>query len=366
MAKPEQVVIIGCGAIGASIAYKLSQSASLQVTVLEANSQAGQGATGASLGVLMAACSQKATGDLVTLRLASLRLYEQLIPQLERQTGLSIPNCAGILCLSQKIGSESKWQSLIGKRQQQGFDLQFFDRDHVRSKYPFLSAQSALYSPSDRALHPSMLVQALVKAATLNGAKFIYDRKVDRLADIPDADKIVITAGLGSDRLRQSLDLDLDLDRPSNLLAPVGGQAILVELPDVSLNAVIHAEAANGEDINIVPLGFDRYWIGATVEFEPDTLPRTSNISLLLDKAIEFCPAFAQAKIIETWAGYRPRPVSQRSPILGFLPSHPNVSIATGHYRNGVLMAPITAEIINDLILKGESDRPWQGFALKS
>lgn len=357
-------MIIGCGAIGASIAYKLSQSASLQVTVLEANSQAGKGATGASLGVLMAACSQKATGDLVTLRLASLRLYEQLIPQLESQTGLSIPNCAGILCLSQKIGSEPKWQSLIGKRQQQGFDLRFFDRDHVRSNYPFLSAQSALYSPSDRALHPSMLVQALVKAATLNGAKFIYDHPVDRLADIPNADKIVITAGLGSDRLRQSLSLEPD--QTSNLLAPVGGQAILVELPDLSLNSVIHAEAANGEDINIVPLGFDRYWIGATVEFEPDTLPRNSNISLLLDKAIEFCPAFAQAEIIETWAGYRPRPVSQRSPILGFLPSHPNVSIATGHYRNGVLMAPITAEIISDLILKGESDLPWQGFALQS
>ena len=357
-------MIIGCGAIGASIAYKLSQSASLQVTVLEANSQAGKGATGASLGVLMAACSQKATGDLVTLRLASLRLYEQLIPQLESQTGLSIPNCAGILCLSQKIGSEPKWQSLIGKRQQQGFDLRFFDRDHVRSNYPFLSAQSALYSPSDRALQPSMLVQALVKAATLNGAKFIYDHPVDRLADIPNADKIVITAGLGSDRLRQSLSLEPD--QPSNLLAPVGGQAILAELPDLSLNSVIHAEAANGEDINIVPLGFDRYWIGATVEFEPDTLPRNSNISLLLDKAIEFCPAFAQAEIIETWAGYRPRPVDRRSPILGFLPSHPNISIATGHYRNGVLMAPITAEIISDLILKGESDLPWQGFALQS
>lgn len=361
MAKLKQVVVVGCGVIGATIAYQLSQSPELQVTILEAKPKGGQGATGAALGVLMAACGQKAKGTLVRLRLASLRLYEDLIPNLIAQTGIDIPfNRSGILSLSHFPDVEAKWRSLVDWRRKQGFELQLLDAADLRSQYPELALHNsfpiALYSPSDRALNPTRLVQALVRAAEINGAKFIYNQAIANLNDDLPADSwAILTTGMSTNALL-----------PESILQPVGGQAIAIKVPNLNLDRVINAENIDGDDINIVPLGNDQYWVGATVEFEDAILPRASNTNLIMEKLIKFCPAFAKAELLETWAGYRPRPVSQQSPILGFLPHRPQTLIATGHYRNGVLMAPITAQITCDLLLKGESSLPWKAFALKS
>ncbi|NKB17605.1 MAG: FAD-binding oxidoreductase [Pseudanabaena sp. CRU_2_10] len=199
-----------------------------------------------------------------------------------------------------------------------------------------------------------------VGEAEFDGADFAFDRPVERLADLPKADWTVITAGLGSNPL---LDFGDRGDAP--LLIPVGGQAIEVYLPGLDVAHVIHAVGADGSDINIVPLGQDRYWIGATVEFDLTELPREANIAALLEKASQVCPMMAQAEVLKTWAGYRPRPRQSRSPILGFVPGHQNLLVATGHYRNGILMAPISAQIITDLIAHGDSNLPWKGFSPK-
>ncbi len=357
----QKVVIIGCGVIGAAIAYELSYT-DLQVTVLETKPEPGKGATGASLGVLMAACSQTKNADLIKLRLASLLRYESLIPQLIAETNLEIPyNRAGILCLDDRPDVEDKWQLLIATREAQGFDLQYLDSVAMQRDYPQLQAEKGLYSISDRALNPTKLVQSLVKAAELHQVKFQYNCAISQISDLPEADWIVVTAGVGSDALLKQFNL---IDTDSTLLTPVGGQAIRVHAPDLKLQPVVHAVDNNGEDINIVPLGKEQYWLGATVEFHPQELPRADNVAFLLAQAAKFCKALADAEVLETWAGYRPRPHQRRSPILGFIPNHKNILLATGHYRNGVLMAPVTASIIRDLITKGDSNLPWQKFAL--
>jgi glycine oxidase len=355
-----QVVVVGCGVVGAAIAYQLS-CLSFAVQVIEARSQPCMGATGAALGVLMAVCSQKLDGDLVKLRLASLSRYDRLIVDLIAETGLDIPyNQAGILSLYDAPDAEAKWLPTILARQVQGFSLDWLDAETLRSQYPQLKASSGMYSEGDRALHPTKLVQALVQAAKQNGVDFAFNRPVERLADLPKADWTVITAGLGSNQL---LDFGDRVDAP--LLIPVGGQAIEVHLPGLDLPQVIHAVDPDGSDINIVPLGQDRYWIGATVEFDPTELPREANVTALLEKAVQFCPIVREAKVLGTWAGDRPRPRQSRSPILGFVPGHQNLLVATGHYRNGILMAPISAQIVADLILQGDSDLPWRGFSPK-
>lgn len=358
MASQNRVAVVGCGVIGATIAYELSRL-SLAVEVIEARSQPGMGATGAALGVLMAACAQKQDGDLVKLRLASLSRYDRLIADLVTETGLAIPyNRAGILSIYADPNAEAKWSPTILARRSQGFNLNWFDRSALRSQYPMLAAQSGMYSGSDRALNPAKFVQALVQAAQQNGAKFTFNSPVEKLSDLPDADWVVITAGLGSDRLLDSLDLGND----APLLMPVGGQAIEIYLPDLDVSQVIHAVDLNGSDINIVPLGQDRYWVGATVEFEAQDLPKEANIKTLLETASQFCPLMLQAKVLKTWAGDRPRPRKARSPILGFVPGHQNTLVAIGHYRNGILMAPISAQIISDLIVRGDSELPWRSF----
>ncbi|NUN65321.1 FAD-binding oxidoreductase [Pseudanabaena biceps] len=351
------VTIIGCGVIGAMIAYEL-RNTDLEVTVIEANSQPAMGSTGAALGVLMGACSSKAKGDLVTLRLASLRKYDHLITELTQQTNLDILyNRNGILNLYRSSNAETKARSLIEIRKEQGFELQWLDQNHIREQFPQWHTDGGLMSFCDRAVHPTQLVKALVTAAIADGVKFHWNEPVKNLADI-SGDRLVITSGLGSNPLISSII------GKSDLLQPVGGQALLVEIPHLNLQTVVHFENEDGSDVNVVPLGGDRYWLGATVEFDYEQLPRQANEKLLLEQAIAWCPLFEKAKILSTWAGDRPRPQGVRAPILGFMPKLPHILIATGHYRNGLMMAPITAQITRDLLLEGDSDLPWQPFCL--
>jgi len=376
-----KVVIIGGGVIGSAIAYELSQVPDLEITVLEAHPQTGQGSSSSALGVLMAASSRSKKSSLIDLRLASLRRFESLIPELAAKTGRVIPyNRHGILCLYEYELAEEKWQPLIVERQAKGFDLQWLYPEAIRSRYPqFVGGLSGLFSADDRAVSTDILIQALVQASEINGVKFICDRTVnisvnisdlgsidsigDRLLKITEADYVVIAAGLGSNRLLAELFPD-----PSpELLSPVGGQAIKVHVPGLDLPTIIHSEDNDGNDINVVPLGENDYWIGATIEFDvsAEPLPRAANIPLILAQVSKFCPSFNQAQVLATWAGDRPRPNHQGAPILGWLGDRQNILIATGHYRNGVLMAPVTAQIIRDLIVNGHSAQPWQGQQIK-
>ncbi|AFY69993.1 FAD dependent oxidoreductase [Thalassoporum mexicanum PCC 7367] len=379
----QRVVIIGGGIVGTTIAYLLSQSTNLHITVLEANHQPGKVATGASLGVLMAACSQRKSGDSVRLRLASLRLYETLIPELVAKTGLPIRyNQAGIVNLFNPAADRvekftAKWQKVIEQRHQQGFRLQWLDAETLRQDYPQFQASCGLLSPSDRAVDPHQLITALVMAAQQQDVEFRCNFNLGDRADLPPADWYVIAAGVGSDRI---INLFTASPQTTMRLMPVAGQAIKVRLNQShnlalqNIQSVVHGVANDGSDINIVPLGNHEYWLGATVEFAPEQpMPHQANVDLLLDRTGYFCPAFSVAEVLDTWAGDRPRPVNQSAPILGFWPdsmpiveTKAKVILATGHYRNGVLMAPVTAKIVGDLITKGNSDLPWQRFQLKS
>jgi glycine/D-amino acid oxidase-like deaminating enzyme len=108
-----------------------------------------------------------------------------------------------------------------------------------------------------------------------------------------------------------------------------------------------------GNDVHLVPLGKNEYWIGATVEF-PDLhrpLPDPAALEQMMQQAIAFCPALQQAIRLHHWQGLRPRPEGRPAPIIEKLSGYSNVILASGHYRNGVLLAPATAKKVKDLIL---------------
>ncbi len=353
------ITIIGCGVIGAMLAYELSKY-DLDVIVVEANAEPAMLATGSALGVLMAASSSRARGHLVKLRLASLKLYDRLIPELTAQINRDILyNCNGILNLYRSPDAETKARSLIKIRERQGFEMQWLDREQIAQQFPQWLAEGGLLSQCDRAVHPIKLVNLLVDAAAKNGVKFHWNYPVKNLRDL-ESDRIVVTAGMGSNALLAPMLKSRDHD----LLQPIGGQALLLKIPNLNLENVVHIENEDASDMNIVTIGNDQYWVGATIEFDHHELPNEANVSLLLAQAIAWCPHFAKAEVLETWAGDRPRPDGFQSPILGFVPDHPHILVATGHYRNGIMMAPITAQITRDLLLTGTSDLPWKPFDL--
>lgn len=108
-----------------------------------------------------------------------------------------------------------------------------------------------------------------------------------------------------------------------------------------------------GDDVHIVPVGRGDYWVGATVEFPTngdEVVAAPEMLEAVRQSAIAFCPALAKATVVRTWTGLRPRPEGRPAPIIGHLQGFSNVLLATGHYRNGVLLAPATAQAIRQMI----------------
>jgi glycine oxidase len=352
----QNIVVIGCGIVGATIAYELSRIPDFTITVLDSSPPA-QAATGAALGVLMGIISQKTKGRAWNLRQASIRRYATLIPELEASTGEKMPwNPQGILRLCFEEEDWAKWQELMETRQAQGWRLERWDRSQLKADAPYLQhpgVTGAIYSPQDLQVDPTALTIALVTAAQKNGVTFQFDAAVKPLAGSPTcqrletsggdlpADWVVIAAGLGSTALTQAATHPVEV-------RPVLGQALRLKIdsPDPAFQP-----AVNGNDMHIVPLGKGEYWVGATVEF-PDEAGALSAQTRLLDEvlagAIALYPALADGRIMQTWTGLRPRPHNRPAPIVEPLAGYRNVFLATGHYRNGVLLAPATAAIVRD------------------
>lgn len=371
-----RIAIIGCGVVGAAIAYELSLIPDLEIIAFD-RQQPGEASTGAALGVLMGIISHKVKGRSWRLRETSIQRYETLIPEIEAIAQCQIPfNRNGILKLCFPGEDMAQWEKLAATRQSQGWQLQILTPTQVRMRYPQLSNLNivgAVHSLQDRQVNPRVLTRALVTAAQRNGVKFELGIGVDRLHTASDrgmkvcdrlqigessleVDWVVIAAGLGSTPLTADLAQSVDI-------RPVLGQALHLRLGN-PMGSGDRQPVITGDDVHIVPWNvgvspITDYWVGATVEFSEGSAPVEGDPALLqevLQRAIGFCPALAEAETIETWSGLRPRPEGQPAPIIGPLAGFRNVLLATGHYRNGVLLAPATALEIRDAIASNLGD----------
>lgn len=367
----KKIVIIGSGIVGSSIAYKLSQYPQLDITLIDAQSP-GTGATGAALGILMGIISYKVKGRAWKLRESSLQRYNTLIPELEKLTGLVIPsNNYGIVKLLFCAEDIAKYEQLAEVRSQQGYELQIWTPEVLKSRCLEVDTSSvagAVYSPYDRQINPTPLTQALVKGASLKGVKCLFGEKVEQITSISNSDNhqqncrevhlknqtlladwVILATGLGTTSLIKSLGSDL-------AIKPVLGQALLVKNDhwrhDSEFNPVI-----TGNDVHIVPMKNNEFWLGATVEFPTEDMqivPHQDLLNKLHQNAIAFCPNLADAPIMLSWSGKRPRPDGKTAPVIEKLANYNNILLATGHYRNGILLAPATADAIASMILEQE------------
>ena len=363
----QKIAIVGCGIVGASIAYELSRIPGLEITIIEQQAPAS-GSTGAALGVLMGVISHKTKSRAWQLRETSLKRYQTLLPELEALTGINIPvNHQGIVKLLFKGDRLDKWQQLQQTRHNQGWQLEIWDKAYLYQQCPDIDREdivAAVYSPQDKQINPSRLTAALVAGAAKNGVNCQFGVKVEQFilnsahhSSLKTCshlettngelavDWLILSAGLDSTPLTTSLKQSVDI-------RPVLGQALKFKL-DRNLGSKDFQPVITGNDIHIVPLGDRQYWLGATVEFpneEGEVNAQAELLTQIKQQAIEFCPALADAKIEKTWFGKRPRPQGQPAPVIGKLNGYSNVLLATGHYRNGVLLAPATAQAIQNLV----------------
>lgn len=394
------VVIIGCGVVGATIAYELSKVKGLEITVVDRQPPA-LASTGAALGVLMGIISQKTKGKAWQMRQNSIQRYETLIPELETITGRKILfNRQGIIMLlpepstscSEGDAGILQWEKLQEIRESQGFSLEIWDKAKLKQICPQVDNDKivgAVYSRCDRQVDPTALTLALVDAAQHHGVSFKFGVQVLGIEPHPlppplsrggdtephslspshergggaekycyqlettegkiAADWFVVAAGLGSSLLTAQLQQMIDI-------RPVLGQALHLRL-GYSLGNPDFQPVITGDDVHIVPVGAGDYWIGATVEFpsnKDEIPPNKELLESVRQQAIAFCPDLAKATTIRTWSGLRPRPEGRPAPVIGKLPGYNNILLATGHYRNGVLLAPATADAIREMIVHND------------
>jgi glycine oxidase len=379
-----RVGIIGAGVVGAAIAYELSHLPGAQIQVFDQRSPQTftESATGAALGVLIAVASSKRTSQHLQLRLESLQRFDTLIPELEAalaQAGIStqIPcNRHGILDLCFEERAWATWAEIATIRRQQRWSLELLSLADIAKCYPELQTRGirplvgAVYSPHDRQVDPVALTQALMVAAQHRGVEFILETPVQQFKQqrVTDAEQrlthlvtanqeyaldwLILAAGVGSQSLIRKLD-----DKTTVNIQPVLGQALQLRLPQPQPwlhNWPVVQGAPQGNGVHLVPINPQELWVGATVEFpvadirHPDQVqvaePHPEGLVVLRDQAIDFCPRLKDAEVVRTWSGLRPRPSGRPAPVIEPLSGCGNVILATGHYRNGVLLAPVTAQ----------------------
>jgi glycine oxidase len=371
MQKKQRVVILGAGIVGAAIAYELSLIPDFEVTILDTGLP-GTGSTGAALGVLMGIISHKTKGRAWQLRRRSMTRFPGLLEELAI-AGHPVPhNPAGVLKLFDGTTDRAKLEALQQKRRDEGWQLEIWDQSQLQAQCPQIQSEichGAVYSPQDFQVQPVPLTQALLRVAADINAKSpvqchfgvsppklaiaAQNGKQNCVTVTTDqgsfpCDWLVVSAGLGSLDITKSLTADIQMQ-------PVLGQAWHVKIQD-SAGSMPRSfvPVVSYNDIHVVPLGNGEFWVGATVEFPDETGTLIADETLMervWQQAIAFYPELAEAKILRHWSGDRPRPVSQGAPILQPLKGYPNILLATGHYRNGVLLAPGTALQIRDWLV---------------
>lgn len=363
------VVIIGGGICGLGIGWRLAQ-AGLPVTILERD-RAGQGATWAAAGMLAAqAEAEPGEEPLTALLLESQRLWPAFARELEQVSGQSVDyRDEGTLVVAQDRDEAERLRQRYAYGCRHGLALEWLSGAEARRREPHLArgVTAALFSAGDHQVDNRKVALALraaflgaggvlreqtpAQALVLRGGKVAGVRlQNDEIA----ADTVILAAGCWS---RQIGGLPPELQPP---VRPVKGQMLALQMPP---DAPLIRHVIWGRDAYLVPRRDGRLLIGATVEEQGfDTTLTGGGLRHLLQGAWQVLPAIDELPLVEAWAGLRPGSRDD-APILGAT-SLPGLVLATGHYRNGILLAPLTAWAISRLILDGALPPIAQPFTL--
>lgn len=363
-----RVAVIGGGAIGLSIGWRLA-AAGCGVDVFDAGA-AGRGASWAAAGMLAASLEAEPQEDpLLNLTRASLALWPDFVRELEAATGLSVGyRREGTIAVAGTRDEAARLRFTYEFQRSLGLPVEWLSGAAVREREPCLAATTVAGAlcASDHQVDNRQLVAALLAAlAGVGGrlhehcpAALVVDgghaRGVRADGRFWPADVVVLAAGAWSSGIE---------GWPGTLklpVRPVKGQMVMLQMPAEAplLRHVVWAPKAY-----LVPRADGRLLIGATVEDRGfDTTVTAGGIYALLDAGWRTLPGIEDLPIVETWAGLRPGSRDD-APILGASPVD-GLIVATGHYRNGILLTPITAAAIAEFVLTGRLPAVTREFGL--
>jgi glycine oxidase len=354
------VAVIGGGVIGAACA-RAAALRGLHTVILEPGPDAAA-ASPASAGML-AAQIEPSDDLMLGLCVRSRDLYESLAATLQDTTGIDIAFWrGGIAAVAFDEAQAARLGDAASLQRQGGLRCDWLSGEEVQERWPGAApgALGALFASEDGAVDPQVLARALLADARRLGAallprparalRFTGGRVtgVETEAEPVVAERVVLAAGAWSPQIE-------GLPRPL-AVTPVRGQMAATPWPGETPPAILYYDHGY-----ILTRGAEAV-LGSTMEHAGfDCRVTNEGLAQIFRSAVRLLPALSRLPVHRTWAGLRPMTADGR-PILGADPEVAGLYYATGHGRNGVLLAALTGETIGDLLTKGETDLDLEPF----
>jgi glycine oxidase len=346
------VIVVGGGAIGLAIAREV-RIRGRTVLVLESG-RAGSGASRAAAGMLSPLGEALDPGPFLSFGLESLALWPSLARDLEEESGVVVElRRSGKLRVALTEPERVRLQRRLEWAREQGVSARWMQPAEVTRAANGMgpSALGGLLLEDDYRVDNRALTEALLVSSRARGVEV---REMQRVQGVQiaagrctgvyledgtalEAECVVLAAGAWSGQI-QGLPVAVPV-------RPVRGEMVALRPVEPPPSLILESEA-----VYLVPRDDGRLLAGATEEevgFEPG--PSAGGIRSVLDAALGLMPSLVQARITETWSGFRPGS-PDGMPILGAYPEVDDLFLATGHYRNGILLTPATARSLADLI----------------
>ncbi len=356
MSNKYDVAVIGGGIIGSSITYHLAKE-NMKVALFEAQ-QIGGKASGAAAGMLGAHSECDDMEIFYPFARSSQKAYAQLQTEILELTGIDFEmKSGGIFKLAYSNSEKEELRSALALP-----TVEWFDGHEVETRVPGVNQNimGAAYIKDDVNVLPTSVSRGLSKGAQILGAS-IYEYTI--VLDIQkngdrylvkttrgsfEANYVVVANGVWSSELFNRLGLN-------HQLYPIKGEILSVTSDKVSLK---HTIFHNGS--YVMPRKNGELIIGATmITNDWNEKPTLGGMEKLIEKAKLMFPTVTNMKINNFWAGLRPQTFDQK-PFIGKHPEQDRILFATGHSRNGILLAPATGEMIRDLILEKKVNKDWE------
>jgi glycine oxidase len=358
------IIIIGGGIIGLSVAFEL-QTRGIKTRIVDAKGPA-QESSWAAGGMLAPQLETTKMDASWVLGRSSRDLYSSWIQRLLSHTDYDphYRKCGALLCARTPEEIEHRWSAYQWQRDE-GQSMDRIDSLELKDRIPNMGSRpvGALLFPDEAQVDPRRLCQCLVLACAAVGVHFDWGNAVHEIEvrhgqiqkiktskkDLM-TDTAIVAAGAWS-------NLIPGLNLAADSVVPIRGQMLALELSSQENLPFI-----TDHQVYVIPRHHGRVLIGSTMEnvgFDRQTTG--VGIQSLLEQGQDLWPALKNAKIVETWCGFRPKsfdglPLIGPSPING-------LHLATGHFRNGVLQAPQTATLVADLVMGKETSIDPEAFS---
>ena len=363
------VIVIGGGLIGSSIALRLAQ-AKLQVLVFD-RGEPGAEASSAAAGMIAPQSEAAEPDAFFALCAASHALFPDFVAEIEELSGQEVDfRREGSLLVAVEEKQVSELEKLFWTQTRAGLPLERLTPASLQHKMPGLSSdiRLALGVSEDHWVDNEKLARAVIDGAHRLGVQFHARCAVDRLsvcenrveaihassghaggeATLFSAGCFVLAAGCWSAGLAAQVGLPLSMQ-------PCRGQLMEFESPrevPYVVRAGVHY---------LVPRSARRVVVGTTVEYAGfEKTVTAEGMQSILNGAMRFAPFLKDCAFRRAWAGLRPD-TADHLPILGYGTLH-NLVLATGHFRHGILLAPITAQQISELVLTHSTSLPLEAY----